>query len=85
MIATYGFYLAQPLWLLTALLTAPIVWLAVRSLKTLSGTRRTLAISLRVLLVVLLAALLARPTLTRRSGQLTVIAVVEQRQVVRVS
>ena len=39
MIATYGFYFAQPLWLLACLLVVPLVWTALRSLTALGRLR----------------------------------------------
>ncbi len=75
--ATYGFAFNQPWWLLAALLVVPVVWLGRRSLRQLGRVRRTLAIALRAAVVLLLALLLARPVLSRRHDQLTVIAVMD--------
>jgi uncharacterized membrane protein len=77
-VAAYGFYFAHPWWLLAALAVVPLVWVALRSLRPLSKARRWTAIVVRVLVVLLLAALLARPMLTRRQENLTVIAVVDR-------
>ena len=54
-LATTGFRFAQPWWLLAALLAAPMVYLAWRSLGPLGQTRRILATGLRVAVVALLA------------------------------
>ncbi len=80
MIATYGFHFEQPWWLLGALLALPAVWLARRSLRTLGPIRRVLAMGLRAAVISLLAAMLARPTLTRTHETLTVLAVVDRSQ-----
>ncbi|MEJ2701205.1 MAG: VWA domain-containing protein [Sedimentisphaerales bacterium] len=77
---TYGFYFGQPWWLLGLVLLAPIVWLGLRSLAALGPVRRTLAIILRCLLVVILVALLARSILTREKRSLTVITVLDRSQ-----
>jgi uncharacterized membrane protein len=78
LIASFGFYFAQPWWLLAAAVAAPVVWLGMRSLAALGPVRRWTAIVLRAILVAALAALLARPTLTRTSEQLTVIVVADR-------
>ena len=77
---TYGFYFAQPWWLVACLLLGPIIWLGRRNLAALGPVRRTLAIILRCLVTLLLVALLARPTLTRESRRLTVIPIVDRSQ-----
>jgi Ca-activated chloride channel family protein len=76
----YGFYFGQPWWLLGLLLLVPIVWLGVRNLAALSRLRRSLAILLRCLLVIILVALLARSILTREKRCLTVITVIDRSQ-----
>ena len=76
----YGFHLGQPWWLAAALLVIPMVWLARRNLVALGPVRQTAAIVLRVLVVLLLVVLLARPTLVRKSRRATVIAVVDRSQ-----
>jgi apolipoprotein N-acyltransferase len=78
MSTAYGFYLGQPWWLVACILIVPIVWLATRSLTSLGKTRRTLAIILRCLTVIILIILLARPMLTRKNRQLTVITVIDR-------
>ncbi len=78
MIATYGFYFGQPLWLIACALVIPMVLLARRNLKALGRTRRIMAIVLRSLVVIILVALLARPTLTRKNEHLTLITVLDR-------
>jgi len=80
MMHTYGFYFGQPWWLLGSILVVPIVWLAWRNLAVLGRVRRVLATVLRLVVVVILLALLARPMLTRKSRRLTLIAVVDRSQ-----
>ena len=75
---TYGIRFVQPAWLLAAALAILIVWLGVRSLGQLGRTRRIVSIALRVLVVALLAATLARPEITRTGKHVTVIAVVDR-------
>ena len=79
-LATIGFRFAHPWWLLAAGLAVPMVWLAWRSLAPLGAGRRIAATTLRVAVVVLLAALLARPELTRTRERVTVIAVIDRSQ-----
>ena len=62
---SYGFYFAQPGWLVACLLLVPIIWLGRRYLAALGPVRRTLAIILRCLVTLILVAMLARPMLTR--------------------
>jgi len=75
---TYGLRFAQPAWLAAAVLVIPVIWMGVRSLGQLGRTRRIVSIALRVLVVALLAAILARPEITRTSKHVTVIAVVDR-------
>ena len=75
---TYGFYFGQPWWLLASVLLVPLIWLARRNLVSLGRTRRTLALLLRILVILLLAVLLARPMLIRKSHRTTVIAVMDR-------
>ncbi|MHC4703780.1 MAG: VWA domain-containing protein, partial [Planctomycetota bacterium] len=77
---TYGFYFAQPWWLVACLLLGGIIWLGRRNLAALGPVRRTLAIILRCLVTLILIALLARPMLTRQSRRLTVIPVIDRSQ-----
>jgi len=74
----YGLHFNQPWMLLAALLVVPIVWLGRRNLAQLGRVRRFLAITMRVLVVLVLAALLARPTVSREHERLTVIAVMDR-------
>ncbi|MHC4716424.1 MAG: vWA domain-containing protein, partial [Planctomycetota bacterium] len=78
MTTTYGLRLAQPEWLLTAVLVIPVIWLGVRSLGQLGRTRRIVSIAIRALVVGLLAATLARPEITRTAKRVTVIAVLDR-------
>ncbi|HUT29006.1 MAG TPA: VWA domain-containing protein [Sedimentisphaerales bacterium] len=80
MTASYSFYFAQPWWLLALVLLAPVIWLAQRSLNTLGRVRRTMAIVLRCLVIIILVMLLARPMLSQKNEQLTVIAVIDRSQ-----
>jgi uncharacterized membrane protein len=76
----YGFYLGQPWWLATGLVIIPMIWLARRNLAALGAGRRTAAIVLRVLAVLILVVLLTRPMLVRENRRATVIAVVDRSQ-----
>ena len=76
----YGFYFGQPWCLLGLILIAPIVWLGLRSLAALGPVRKTLAIIMRCLLVIVLIALLARSILTSEKRCLTVITVLDRSQ-----
>ena len=78
--ATYGFHFSQPWWLLACLLAPPMVALAWRNLASLGGRRRLLAAVMRVLVLLLLAGIIARPMVTRKNDQLTVIAVLDRSQ-----
>ena len=78
--ATYQFYFAQPWWLLACALVVPMIWLGRQSLTALGRTRRIMAQTLRVSVVVVLAVVLARPTLAKKSKNLTVIAVIDRSQ-----
>ena len=80
MIGRYDFYFAQPWWLLAAALAVPVVWLARRSLSGLGRARRIIAIGLRVLVVLLLAIILARPVVAKKGTQLTLITVLDRSQ-----
>ncbi len=77
---TYGFYFGRPLWLAALVILIPLVWLGLRNLNTLGSVRRTLAIVLRSLVVLILIALLARPILTRINRRLALIAVIDRSQ-----
>jgi len=77
---SYGFYFGQPWWLAACVLLVPMVWLARRSLGPLGPWRRSLAIVLRCVVMLILIALLARPILARKSRRLTLIAVLDRSQ-----
>ncbi len=77
---TYGFYLGQPWWLLASIVIVPMIWLAGRNLAALGRGRRIAAVVLRVVTVLLLAVLLARPMLVQKSRRTTVIAVLDRSQ-----
>ena len=80
MMYNYGFNFGQPWWLLGSILLVPIVWMAIRNLNSLTPVRRWCAIILRCIVVLLLVILLARPNLTRKSKNLTVIIVLDRSQ-----
>lgn len=80
MIATYGFYFARPWWLLGCLLAVPAVWMGLRYLSAFSRVRRAVAVTLRAIVIILLAALLARPLLTKTAEGLVLLAVVDKSQ-----
>ncbi|MHC4648496.1 MAG: VWA domain-containing protein, partial [Planctomycetota bacterium] len=85
LITNYSFYFAQPWWLLGCVLLGPIVWLGQRSMAALGRVRRVTAIVLRCLVVFILLALLARPMLTQKNRQLTLIAVIDRSQSIPVT
>jgi uncharacterized membrane protein len=72
------FYFAKPWALSAAIVLAPTVWLAVRSLGSLGRVRRYAAIGLRILSIVLLVSILAQFTLVRTNQQVTVVAVLDR-------
>jgi hypothetical protein len=82
---SYGFYFAQPWWLVACLLLVPIIWLGRRYLAALGPVRRVLAIVLRCLVTLILIALLARPILSRRSERVTLIPVIDRSQSIPVT
>ena len=67
----------HPGWLLLLLLVPLAWWLARRAAGTLSSTRRWISLSLRAIVIVLLAAALAEPSWVRRSEDLAVIVVAD--------
>ena len=77
-IATYGFRFGQPWWLAAGLLAAPMVYYGWRNLASLGPARRVAALALRAVVAVLLAAILARPMITRTSREITLIAVLDR-------
>ncbi len=78
MIASYGLHLARPWWLLAAALAIPAVVMAWKNLAPLGRVRRFIAAGLRVTVIVLLAIILAAPSLARKGETVTVIAVVDR-------
>ncbi|MBM4029363.1 MAG: hypothetical protein FJ280_28800, partial [Planctomycetes bacterium] len=80
MMNAYGFHLGQPWWLLAGLLLVPMIWLARRNLAALGAGRRGAALVFRVLAVLILVVLLARPMFVRENRRATVIAVVDRSQ-----
>ena len=74
----YGFHFGQPWWLLASTLIVPMVWLARRNLASLGRVRYAMALALRVMVILLLVILLARPMLVRKSRRATVIAVMDR-------
>lgn len=80
MIATYGFYFEQPWWLACGLLALPVAYLAWKCLRTVGLVRRVTAIALRVAVVLVLAATLAKPSITETHDKLALLAVVDRSQ-----
>ncbi len=80
MIATYGFYFEQPWWLACGLLALPVAHLAWRSLRGIGVIRRVGAIALRIAVVLVLAATLARPSITETHDKLALLAVMDRSQ-----
>ena len=78
MLAAYGFHFEQPWWLLSALVAVPLFWRAWRRLATLGVVRRAAVLVLRGVVVLLLAVLLARPSLTQIHDKVTVLAVIDR-------
>ncbi|MBI5724068.1 MAG: VWA domain-containing protein [Planctomycetes bacterium] len=74
----FGFYFAQPLWLLAGLIAVPIVWWGWRSTRAFGKAKRILVIALRAICVLLLAAIAAHPTLTMAGKSMTVIVVFDR-------
>ena len=80
MIATYGFYFEQPWWLVCGLIAGPVAYLAWRSLRAIGVLRRVAAIALRIAVVLVLAATLARPSITETHDKLALLAVMDRSQ-----
>jgi uncharacterized membrane protein len=78
MIAALTFRFAHPWWLLAAALVVPMAYLAWKPLAGAGPVRRVAAVVVRVLVVLLLAALLADPLLTRIHDAVTVVAIVDR-------
>jgi len=80
MTATYGFYFEQPWWLVCGLIALPVAYLAWRSLRAIGVLRRVAAIALRLAVVLVLAATLARPSITETHDELALLAVMDRSQ-----
>jgi uncharacterized membrane protein len=80
MIATYGLYFEQPWWFVCGLIAVPVAYLAWRSLRAIGAVRRVAAITLRVAVVLVLAATLARPSRTETHDALALLAVMDRSQ-----
>ena len=78
MLSSFSIHFNQPWWLLIGFLAVPMIWMGRRNLIALGPVRRWTAIVLRVLVVVLLAMLLARPVRSEQNEQLTVITVFDR-------
>jgi len=72
------FRFLQPWWLLAGLLAGPAVYWAWRNLSALGRVRQALAAALRAATILLLAAILAQPALSRRSEELTLITILDR-------
>ena len=80
MIAAYGFHFEQPWWLACGLLALPIAYVAWRSLRAVGAVRRAAAIVLRCVVILLLAAALARPSITETHDRVAVLTVLDRSQ-----
>jgi uncharacterized membrane protein len=78
--AVRGLEFVQPVWLLGWLWLPWIVWISRRSLSGLGPRRKALAITVRLLLVAVLAAALAEPRFRRATDAVTVLFVVDRSQ-----
>ncbi|MCH6551470.1 MAG: VWA domain-containing protein, partial [Planctomycetes bacterium] len=67
----------HPAWLLLAVAAVPLVVVGWRSLRPMDGLRRTVVLSLRVLLLVAMAVTLAAPHTVREHHRLTVIGLLD--------
>lgn len=68
----------HPWSLLLGLLAVPIVWMAWQSLPVLGGTRAWIGLSIRLLVLGLLALAIARPNLVRDATALSLVVVVDE-------
>ena len=75
---TTSYSFAKPMWLFALLLLIPVVYIAMRSLVSLSPVRRWAAIVTRCVLIVILVLLLARFTKVEQNDELTVISVIDR-------
>lgn len=80
MIVAYGLHFEQPWWLACGLLAVPIATLAWRSLGTIGVARRVASIALRVLVIFILAAALARPSITETHDRVALLTVMDRSQ-----
>jgi Ca-activated chloride channel homolog len=76
---------SDPWWLLLVLLVVPTIWLSLRWLLGMSGVRRASVITTRTLLLVLLALALAGASAPRQSNALSLIAVIDVSDSVRLN
>jgi uncharacterized membrane protein len=79
-IGNYSFYFAEPLWLIATVLLIPVAILGWRRMASLGPVRRSLAIALRCLLMLVLILLLARFNRAMRNDEVTVILVLDRSQ-----
>ncbi|MCK5001353.1 MAG: hypothetical protein KAS23_17535, partial [Anaerohalosphaera sp.] len=75
---TTSYSFTSPMWLAALVLLVPVVYIAMRSLVSLSPLRRWIAIVTRCVLIVILVLLLARLTRVEQNDELTVIAVIDR-------
>jgi uncharacterized membrane protein len=80
MIGVLGFYVRQPFWLVAGLLVIPAAYLAWRNRGALPTVRHVVSLALRALTILLLAVLLARPTLTESDERMTLLVVRDRSQ-----
>ncbi len=80
MAVTYSYSFVQPMWLAALVLLVPVVYLAMRSLDSISPLRRWMAMLSRCVLVTILVLLLARLTRVKQNDELTVVSVVDRSQ-----
>ncbi len=79
-IGSISIYFGQPWWLALSLLLVPAVWLGVRSMTSVGTVRRTLAMTLRCVGILLLVILLARLKIAQQNEHVTVVAVIDRSQ-----
>ena len=84
--ADAGFHLGQPWWLLGCALAVPVVWQTWRGVRTgHQRGRRITSTVLRVLVVLILAIMLCRPTMNETDTRVTLIVVVDRSKSVPLS
>lgn len=69
--------LAQPLWLLVALLALPLGWVLLRFARTMTSLRRWVAVGVRLALLITLALMLSGASTIRETSRLAVVLVVD--------